>query len=188
MTMHLIKKCTINWEKIFAAEANRQNPTAPPKYSAEFLLEEDGAELAALRRTYLEVWQHGGASWKKKEAAQSKSDRAFFKSLYDVEEEKTHIYEGRVRITASAPAEYPPVIVGRDRAPIPKGAIYNGCIVAAQIDVYYSQRFESVFSGLKAVQFIAQGTRLAGAFAVPNVSAFEKFEEEDEEEENGSPF
>lgn len=157
--------------------ASSLEPGQPPKYGADFILDESSTVLmvkadGTKAKTTLAAAELAVAdeAWKGKGAQMLKTLEASKKSIRDGDLRVNKSgdvyegYEGRTYVTAKSPTR--PLVVNTDRSPLTEddGVIYSGCYVNAIIDLYANTQptKKGVFAALKGVQFVRDGDAFGG--------------------------
>jgi len=144
-----LENVTLNWPKLFSPQANKNFPNNPPTYSVCVILKPgvNDADIKwiddTIKAVGQEVFKGKGyqtpKSWEPKE-------------------------NGEYHLNVSANEAWNRQVVGRDLKPIiDQNEIYSGVVANVAIDVFASEQYKRVCTGLLAVQKVADGERMDNA-------------------------
>lgn len=180
-----LKNVRLSFENIYEPgkpQANDAGEMVPGKYGSSFLMEkgtdETKANMAKLKKARQEV---SVAKWGDN-IPKLKPDRVCTRDgdLEDWDGYANHFY-------VSTKNKNQPVVVGRDRRPVVRGAAgapYSGCFVNAivrlwaQDDPKYGKRINA---SLEAVQYVKKGDAFGAAPVDPN-EAFDEIEDDEDDD------
>lgn len=163
----MLKKVRLAFPRLAKAEMVRGE--GKPKFSAVLLFEPGSDNAKAVEAALLEV---AGAQWtKEKAAAAVKSISAAGKCAYRDGSTKSDYdgFEGKVYLSASAPATHPPLLLDGHKNKLPQdtGVIYAGCYVNAKVELWAMDKSKGFGNQLNCqligLQFAADGDSFGGA-------------------------
>ena len=171
-----LKNVRLSFPDIWEPRAINAGDT--PRFGATFLIDPKDPQVAEIRNAIKQV---ASEKWGAKAAAQLAAIEAAQKTcLHDGNTKAYDGYAGMLYVSAGAPEDKPPLVLGLDRRPLAKasGQPYAGCYVTAVIDIWAQDNAfgKRINAGLKGVQFARHGDAFSGS-APATVDDFEDLSE-----------